>query len=247
MTYCAAVATKTGQVFISDSRTNAGVDQINTYKKMFVFGNDEERKLILLTAGNLATSQAVISQIKNDIQEKSTTSINTIMHMSDIAEYIGELSRNEQKKYSQDDKKFESSFILGGQIKDDESRLLYIYPEGNFIFVSENKPFLQLGETKYGKPILDRIINTSTSLENAAKCLLVSMDSSMKSNVTVGPPIELLIYENDSFVVNRYAKLSNSSEYIKKIRKAWDKEIKQAFDQLPALELSWSKPSQLDV
>lgn len=124
--------------------------------------------------------------------------------------------------------------------------MLHIYPEGNFIFVSENKPFLQLGETKYGKPILDRIIRDTTSLDDAAKCLLVSMDSSMKSNVTIGPPIELLIYENNSFKIERYAKLNINSVYIKKMRKSWDEEIKAAFSKLPKLDLHWSNPEQPD-
>ena len=187
MTYCLAIQLDEGLVFCSDSRTNAGADRVSTYSKMHRFAVQGDRSLILLTAGNLATSQAVVSQIQRDLQENSEFNISDAKYVSDIADYIGQLNVAEQEKHRRpggpDAEGFNASasFILGGQVKGQPSELYLIYPEGNHITASEQHPYLQIGETKYGKPILDRIIQPDTSPEIAMRCGLLSIDSTMRS------------------------------------------------------------------
>ena len=239
MTYCLAIKLDEGLVFCSDSRTNAGPDQVSTYSKMHRFSVAEDRQLVILTAGNLATSQAVVDQIGWDIQSDSTFNFGKAAHIAEVADYVGLLSREQQKKYVDEDTpklgyKPQASFIVGGQIKGSPPELYLVYPEGNHIRTSEQHPFLQIGETKYGKPILDRVIRQTSSHEIAMRCALVSMDSTMASNATVGPPVELLYYRTDSLSKPaKYYQFDDSDPYWVLLRESWDEKIQESFSQLP--------------
>lgn len=240
MTYCVAAELKDGIVFVSDSRTNAGVNNVSTYSKMYNFGIPGERQYVVMTSGNLATSQAVMAQIKRDIKHATTENLLSTENVIDAAEYIGNVSRAQQEKNSGvgGTTNFESSFIIGGQVRGHQPACYMVYPQGNYITTSNDTPYLQIGESSYGKPILDRIISRDSSLETAAMCSLVSMDSTMRSNLTVGPPIELRIYDKDSFLPGRYYRFDEDSEYLRGLTKAWDKSLKEAFKSLPPV--AWS-------
>jgi len=238
MTYCVGISLKSGLVFVSDSRTNAGTDQVSQYGKMHTLGIDGERQFIVLSAGNLATTQAVMTRIRHDLSNDPECVIRKAQYMNDVADYIGEISREQQNRFSSVEGVTAGfapsvSFILGGQIRGEEHSLHLIYPEGNHITTSLATPFLQIGETKYGKPILDRIIRPDTSLEDAARCALVSMDSTIQSNVTVGPPIEVLIYEKDRLSLNHYIRMDEGHEYLDELQKSWSSNLRMAFNTLP--------------
>jgi putative proteasome-type protease len=236
MTYCVAISVSAGMVLCSDSRTNAGVDQISTYSKMFQFELGPERQFVILTAGNLATSQAAMAQLKKDIRQHAAESLNTVSSIGEAADYLGEVSRAQQEKHGSAKHGFLASFILGGQIAGSEHRIVLVYPEGNHITSSKDTPFLQIGESKYGKPILDRILNLDTPLETAALCALVSMDSTMRSNLTVGPPIEMLLYRANSYTLQPYYRFGDDSEFLRDLKRSWDQRLKEAFHLLPQLE-----------
>lgn len=238
MTYCLAIAVDSGLVFASDSRTNAGVDAVSVYSKMFGFGIPGERQFTVLTSGNLATSQAVASRLRRDIRKGAEENMFTLDHMTDIASYIGRLSWEEQQKLQATEVNAESFFLVGGQIAGGNHGVYMVYPQGNYISTSPDTPFLQIGETKYGKPILDRILSPKESLETAAMCALVSMDSTLRSNVSVGPPIELSIYEAGSLNPGRYYRFDEDSEYLRRLKKAWDSALKDSFHNLPPV--AWS-------
>ena len=197
MTYCLAIRVDEGLIFASDSRTNAGADHVSTFSKMHTFEQPGERVMCLLSAGNLATTQAVLRNIRRDNERGKGPRLDSVRDLAEAAEYVGQLSRNEQRKHGgegQPKEGFspEATFILGGQIKGRQHQIYLVYPEGNYISATLQTPYLQIGELKYGKPILDRIVREGISLEVAARCALVSMDSTMRSNATVGPPVELL-------------------------------------------------------
>ena len=245
MTYCVGIRLKEGLVFCSDSRTNAGADRVSTYSKLHRLSIPGDRQLMLMTAGNLATSQAVVAQIERDLREDADFSVAKAQYVSDIADYVGELGLKEQGKYTSGGPNAgfnaKASYILGGQIKGQPTELYMVYPEGNHITSSEQYPFLQIGETKYGKPILDRIIRPDTPHEIAMRCALVSMDSTMRSNATVGPPIELLYYEADSLAdPAQYCKFEDNDDYLVALRRSWDDNIHTAFNELPSLEQVFS-------
>jgi putative proteasome-type protease len=241
MTYCVAIRLNEGLVFSSDSRTNAGPDRVSTYSKMHRFAVPYDRSLVVLTAGNLATSQAVVAQIQRDLEEDADFNIMKAKYVADVADYLGELSVREQAKFANAGGEgagfnAKATFILGGQIKGHAPELYMIYPEGNHITASNQYPYLQIGETKYGKPILDRIVRPDTDYETAMRCALVSIDSTMRSNATVGPPIECLFYRIDSLQPQeKYCRLEENSEYLAKLREAWDNSIREAFANLPSL------------
>jgi putative proteasome-type protease len=241
MTYCVAVKVDQGLVFVSDSRTNAGVDNISTYAKMHQFFGDGDRFFVLLSAGNLATSRAVVSRLQRDLEEDASTSLGTVTRLTDAAEYVGKVSADEQRKLDSATKGKQvnatASFILGGQIRGKPHSIVLIYPAGNFIPVSRHSPFLQIGEEKYGKPILDRIIEPSLSLEVAGRCALVSMDSTMRSNATVGPPIDLLLYSADSMRAGSQVTFGEDDDYLRDLRRSWQESLKTAFADLPTLPL----------
>lgn len=239
MTYCVAIKTNQHLIFTSDSRTNAGVDHVNTYSKMFSWGIPGERQLVLLSAGNLATTQDVVTQLNRDIKESNNTNLHTIKYISDAADYVGRLSVETQSKHNHSPTNAgfnaEASFILGGQIAEEPAEIFLIYPQGNHITCPDISPFLQIGEIKYGKPILDRIIHENTSQNDAIRAAMVSMDSTMRSNVTVGPPIEILSYKVNSLSPSKYWMFRHNDAYLRLLRRSWGDKLVEAFSQLPDL------------
>ncbi len=246
MTYCLAVQVKSGLIFVSDSRTNAGVDQVSIFSKMHTFGRDGDRQLVLLSAGNLATTQGVVAQLQRDIRSNADENLFTVADMNEAGDYVGRLSREQQSKVTGGGATFEASFILGGQIGSEAPGVLRIYPEGNHICATDETPYLQIGESKYGKPILDRIVAPSTSLEQAALCALVSMDSTIRSNVTVGPPIEVLVYRRDTLAAGDYLKLDNDSAYLRDLKRSWEEGLREAFMKLPPINWASAKDRAAD-
>ncbi len=248
MTYCLAVAVDHGLVFVSDSRTNAGIDQLGTFSKMHRFDGLEGRFFTLLSAGNLATTQAVVAQLERDIRDNAPVNLANVQRIREAADYIGRASRKIQDKYSEQERPDgfspEADFIFGGQIGTEVHKLFHIYPQGNYLSPTELAPFLQIGEQKYGKPILDRIIHQDTDLETVARCGLVSMDSTMRSNASVGPPIELLIYRAGLPGATTHIVYSEDDPYLRAIREAWAENLRQAFDKLPPISLP-TKPVRL--
>jgi putative proteasome-type protease len=240
MTYCLGIINHFGIVMASDSRTNAGVDYTSAYKKLFDLSLPGERVIIICTSGNLSLSQGVLAKLNRDIKDKTEENLHTISNMHDVARYIGNKSREIQELdrpwLEKDGMDFSCNFLLGGQIKGEDSQLYLIYPQGNFIQATTETPFLQIGETKYGKPILDRTITYNTPLQDIAKCALLSIDSTMKSNISVGPPINLIVYETDSFVIRQTLQLRLGDPYLAKIRKLWEDSVRQAFEAMPNIE-----------
>jgi putative proteasome-type protease len=242
MTYCIGIALDKGLVFCSDSRTNAGIDQVSTYSKMHVFGRDGERRFVLLSAGNLATTQAVVHVLEHDIRQQADTSLLSVNSLAEAADYIGEVSVKRQARFreggmSSFDPKV--TFILGGQLRGEPAGIFLIYPEGNHITTSRDHPFLQIGESKYGKPILDRVITAGTSIDDAAKCAIVSMDSTLRSNLSVGPPIELRVYETDALTAGRYLTFGDDDAYLRSLARGWNQKLIEAFTTLP--EIDWAR------
>lgn len=240
MTYCVAMRLAEGLVFVADSRTNAGVDNISTFRKLFTFGNGKDHALVLLSAGNLATTQSIVELLKRRIDE-AEENLMTLPSMYDEAAYIGRLMREiiDRDTHKQQGQGVDlgCSLLLGGQIRGEDPRLFLIYPQGNFIEASKETPFFQIGEFKYGKPILDRIIDFDTPLETAMTCGLISMDSTIKSNLTVDLPLDVLIYNKDSYSLERTKQLGAENEEFLALRKAWGEGIKELFNQLPRTKL----------
>jgi len=241
MTYCVGIRTETGLVVASDSRTSAGVDDLSVYSKMHVLPTADDRCLVLLSAGNLATTQAVTSRIQRDLDDPDAEStINKLKHLEDVADYIGTISTRVQQRgdegASQADFRPKASFILAGQIGEEAHNLYLIYPEGNYIRASEEKPFIQVGETKYGKPILDRIVEPGMPLELAARCALVSVDSSMRSNLSVGPPVELAFYFRDQLEFEPRLRYEEDDPFWRRMQDAWARNLRQAFMDLPRFD-----------
>lgn len=241
VTYCVAVRIDEGLVFVSDSRTNAGADHISSYTKMHTFGGDGTRFFTLLSAGNLATTRAVVERLSREMEERADNSLLTVKRLSQAANLVGRISREEQERHLKgvgtDKFNAGASFILGGQIQGRPHSIFLIYPQGNHIPVSRRAPYLQIGEEKYGKPILDRIIEPGLSLEVAGRCAMVSMDSTMRSNATVGPPIDLRLYSAGSQRPGSHVTLDEDDDYLRELRRAWQDSLKTAFHQLPKLPL----------
>jgi putative proteasome-type protease len=244
MTYCLAVSVNDGIVFCSDSRTNAGIDQISTYSKMFRFGVDGQRQFVILSAGNLGTTQAVIAQVKRDIKNNASQNLMNISSVFAASDYLGDVSRAMQRKHG-GSSGFEASFLIGGQIAGNRHEVILVYPEGNHITTSSDTLYLQIGESKYGKPIMDRILTEDLNLDTCALCTLVSMDSTMRSNLTVGPPIEVLVYKTGTLVQDNYHRFEAGSEFLREVSRGWDQRLKDAFKQMPPLAwaANWDKSS----
>ncbi|XOV85559.1 MAG: peptidase [bacterium] len=236
MTYCVGIAVNEGLVFVSDSRTNAGVDNVSTYSKMRRYGVPGERQFVICTAGNLATTQGVIAQIERDMRDAAEVNLMNVTSVAEAASYVGALNLEQQKKNTGGGPAFEASLLLGGEVSGAACRLFRIYAEGNFIETSKQTPFLQIGESKYGKPILDRVLSEKTPLERAALCGLVSMDATMRSNLTVGPPIEVVTYTAGSLAPCRYVSYGEDSLFLRNLKSNWNQEIKAAFDRLPPID-----------
>ncbi len=242
MTYGVAIKVNDGLVFASDSRSNAGVDHVSVYSKMHVFTPRPEGPVfVLLTAGNLATSQAVVNQLQRDLDDPDCeVRLDRVQHLFDAAQYVGDISRRVQDRYADALKcsgaEVAATFILGGQLPGQNPDVYMIYAEGNYISASAETPYLQIGETKYGKPILDRIVTPATALEDAARCALVSLDSTTRSNISVGPPFELAIYRRDEQRIGHYLNLGLQSPLYVTIGKRWNEGLRRAFERLPRFD-----------
>jgi len=246
MTYCVGVRLDAGIVFLSDSRTNAGVDQVRTFRKTHRFERTGERTIVVQTAGNLALSQAALSALRSSFQpDAAGLTLWNARTRFDAATVVGEAVR---RIYERDAAamqhfglEFNLSLIVGGQIRGEQPRLFNVYNVGNFIESTPETPYFQLGEAKYGKPILDRVITASLSLHEAAKCALVSMDSTMKSNLSVGLPLDLVCYRTDSFTVDQHKLIDDQDAYFSSIRSSWGQQLRKVFDELPNPQW-WAKP-----
>jgi putative proteasome-type protease len=238
MTYCVGLLVDTGLVMLADSRTNAGVDQINTFRKMATFHKARERVLVLMSAGNLAITQAVVNLLQEPPGDpEEPTAIFRAKNMFAAARVVGDAIREIHKRDAKDLEEhghdFNGTFILGGQINGEEPRLFHIYAAGNFIECSVDTPYFQIGESKYGKPIIDRVISRSSSIAQAAKCALISMDSTIRSNLSVGPPLDLAIIRRDEFKLATHISIDNDNEYFKMIRTRWGFALQEVFSELP--------------
>ena len=228
-----------GVVLASDSRTNAGVDYMTTYRKMYV-RESPDRVLVILAAGSLATTQAVMAQIDRDIDDSTSPSLKTAADLWEAADMIGQISLAVQNRHREaldrDKVNGEASYILGGQIGDEPPGLRLIYPQGNAIAATPETPYLQIGETKYGKPMLDRLAHADLTLAQAARLALVSLDATIRSNLTVGPPFEVAIVPTDARRVSRRLHLDTGDAYLAELRQEWQSSIEALFAQLPRFD-----------
>jgi putative proteasome-type protease len=240
MTYCVAVKLNAGLVFLSDSRTNAGLDQISIFRKMIVYEKPGERFMCLLSAGNLSISQSVreILQVEQ-LQDPGGGDPITIWNarsMFDAARVLGSAVRHVFERDGEALKhagvEFNVSMIFGGQIQGEGMRLFQVYSAGNFIEATAETPFFQIGESKYGKPVLDRVIRPDLPLTEAAKCVLVSMDSTLKSNLSVGLPLDLAVYEADSFTADKITCIDNENPYFRMLHTVWGQKLREVFDSI---------------
>ena len=240
MTYCVAIKLNAGLVFLSDSRTNAGLDQINTFRKMIVYEKPDDRFMVLLSAGNLSISQSVreilqIEHLKEHAESEPITIWNA-KSMFDAARVLGSAIRHVHDRDGDSLKhsgvEFNVSLIFGGQIKGESMRLFQVYSAGNFIEATLETPFFQLGESKYGKPVLDRVITPETPLDEAAKCALVSMDSTLKSNLSVGLPLDLVVYEANRFETDKVVCIDENNPYFKMLHNSWGQRLREVFDSI---------------
>jgi len=239
MTYCVGLKIDRGLVFMSDTRTNAGMDSISTFKKMHVWEEPGERVIVLMSAGNLATTQAVVSLLDERtkaVADRHATLLETpsmYQTVRLVGDTVKEVIAHSSPSGDKADSYFNASFILGGQIKGSPPRLFMIYPEGNFIESTDDTPFFQIGETKYGKPIIIRAYERTMSLAETVKLLLVSFDSTLKSNLSVGLPLDLLFYEKDAFKVSLRKRIGQDDQYYRTISDGWSNALKTAFASLP--------------
>lgn len=235
MTYCVGMRLDAGLVFLSDSRTNAGVDQVGTFRKMNVFEVPGERMMVLMTAGNLSISQS-IRQLVSEHRTEDGRSIWDAPTMYEAARILGDAVRQvherDAKSLGEFGIEFNVSLIFGGQIKGERCRLFQIYSAGNFIESHDENTYFQIGEAKYGKPIIDRVVTPATSLDDAAKCALISMDSTLRSNVSVGLPLDLLVYQSDKLAVTHFVTIDERNQYFQMIRSTWGDQLKSVFEGL---------------
>jgi putative proteasome-type protease len=235
MTYCVAMRLNDGLVFLADSRTNAGVDQISTFRKMTVFERPGERLLVMLSAGNLAITQGVLQLVREAADPAA--SVWRAKSLFDAARIVGEAVRtvhqHDGAALKDSGIEFNCSFLIGGQIRGEGLRLFQVYSAGNFIEATAENAYFQIGESKYGKPIVDRVITPETSLGEAAKCALISMDSTLRSNISVGLPLDLLVYEVGALRVTKFVRIDESNAYMQMIRNTWGARLRQVFGEIP--------------
>ncbi len=239
MTYCVGIKLDAGLVFLSDSRTNAGLDQISTYRKMMVYEKPDDRFMVLLSAGNLSISQSVREILQVEKLDNGDEPPITIWNATSMFDAVRVLGSAVRRIYEQDGpslKKsgidFNASMIFGGQIGGEAMRLFLVYSAGNFIEATRETCYFQVGESKYGKPVLDRMITPSTPLDEAAKCAMVSMDSTLKSNLSVGLPLDLLVYEADKLQSDQLVCIDEQNPYFHMIRNSWGQKLRQVFESI---------------
>jgi len=240
MTYCIALCLQDGLVFASDSRTNAGVDYVTVYSKMWTFQPAADRLFVILTAGNLATTQEVMNHLQRDIEYPTgAPNLTSVRYLFEAAEYVGRVSQNVQQTHGPalvaSGVSGETTLLLGGQIAGQSHGLMMIYPQGNYVAASPETPYLQIGESKYGKPAVDRIVRPDLSLAEGARLCLVSLDATSRSNITVGPPYELAVYERDALVLQQRCKFDERDPYLMELRERWNGGIRAAFEALPVM------------
>ncbi len=240
MTYCVAIKLNAGLVFLSDSRTNAGLDQISTFRKMIVYERPGDRFMVLLSAGNLSISQSVreilqVERLKDHEGDEGITIWNA-KSMFDAARVLGSAIRRvhdrDAHSLQQSGVDFNVSLIFGGQINGEGMRLFQVYSAGNFIEATPETPYFQVGESKYGKPVLDRVITPDTPLDEAAKCALVSMDSTLKSNLSVGLPMDMVVYEVNQLQSDRIVCIDENNPYFKMLHDSWGHKLREVFDSI---------------
>jgi putative proteasome-type protease len=240
MTYCVATAVNEGLVFLSDSRTNAGVDHVATFRKMTFFEIPGERVVVLLSAGNLSVSQSVIGLLRDRIAS-ARQSLLTQKSMADVAQLVGAAVRDIYTRDSQSLRahgiEFNPEFIVGGEVRGEEPRLFHVYAAGNFIETTAETRYFQIGESKYGKPIIDRVVKADSSLATAAKSLLISMDSTIRSNLSVGMPLDLAIVRRGEQRLTLHRSIGHDDAYFKSIREGWGEALRHAFHELPELDV----------
>ena len=242
MTYCVALNLKEGMMFAADTRTNAGIDQVACFRKLRTFSKAGERVIVIMSAGNLATTQSVISILERRAALDDTQlNILNAPSLYDIAILIGATLREVQNRDTgsgatlgqSTSVDLAASFLIGGQIKGERQRLFHIYPQGNFIESSEDTPFLQIGESKYGKPILDRVVKHDCDLHQAEKCVLISFDSTIRSNLSVGLPLDFVVYLNDSFTIHEERRIHKDDLYFSQLSRQWSEGLQAVFKTLP--------------
>ena len=238
MTYCIALRLDAGMIFASDSRTNAGVDHVSTFTKMRVFERKEDRVIVVLSSGNLAITQGVVNLLdRHQHAAEGAATIWSVDSLYDAASLVGDALREMQRRDGpyllQNNIDASANLIVGGQVKGEAMRLFHVYAQGNFIEATDETPYFQLGESKYGKPILDRVINTSTPQKEAAKCVLISFDSTMKSNISVGLPIDMLWLPRDSLRVGIQRRIQEGDPYFTMLHSNWGAGLRRVFGELP--------------
>jgi putative proteasome-type protease len=245
MTYCLALKLRDGLVFASDSRTTAGVDYISTYRKMHVFQPSDDRLLVVLTSGNLATTQEVLDNLRRDLAaEHSSENLATASYVFEAARYVGRVLCTVVQHYAatlgSSGADLRATLIVGGQIAGQPPEIYMVYPEGNYVAATWETPYLQLGEFKYGKPILSRLAGADLSLDDAARLALISFDAAMKSNLSVGPPLELAIYPDGALKFSQHLSLGADSSTLRNVCRRWNEKLTQAFHALPKFD--WERP-----
>ncbi len=238
MTYCVGLLLNEGMVLLSDTRTNAGLDNISIYRKMFTFEDPGERVIVIMTAGSLSVSQTTIARLREAIEDPDATPDTSIMlapTLLKVADIVGDMLgavRAEVDEKMSATQGAVASMIVAGQRKGGAMRLFLIYPEGNYIEATEDAPFLQIGEHKYGKPILDRVVNPSTSLLDAQKAVLLSMDSTLRSNLSVGMPLDLAVIERDACRVTQKRRIEAGDEAFRAMSEAWSNALRDGFSRI---------------
>jgi putative proteasome-type protease len=240
MTYCVGIRLNAGLVFLSDSRTNAGLDQISTFRKMIVYEKPGDRFMVLLSAGNLSISQSVREILQTEklapVEGEEPLTIWNATSLFDAARVLGSAVRRvydqDAPSLRQNGMDFVASFIFGGQIRGEAMRLFLVYSAGNFIEATRETCFFQIGESKYGKPILDRVLDPHTPLDEAAKCALVSMDSTIKSNLSVGLPLDLALYEADALQSEQITCIDDGNPYFNMLRDSWGERLRDVFEAM---------------
>jgi len=238
MTYCVAMSLDAGLLFASDSRTNAGVDQIARFSKMRVFAKDGERVIVTLSSGNLSITQNALSTLEQRMRTgESALHLMNAKSMFDVARLVGDALREVKTRDGpyllQANVDSSANFIVGGQVRGEPPRLFQVYGEGNFIESTADTPYFQIGESKYGKPVIDRVITRATSLSAATKCILVSFDSTMRSNISVGLPIDLVSYEVGALRVRMQRRIDETDPYFRMVHEQWGEGLRRVFADLP--------------